>query len=265
MDSQDAWAITLSPEEHHLLTRLLHIAPLVPSASGNGAVVIETMEPPSAIEVLAKQGYLDADNGAVLAVDAALAALLRSAEDAVYTIVVSRGSEQGGMVQRLIHRSARLIVEQDLLDGGAITLTAVHDARALGKRVLQFLAIVRSPEAAGDAIGLSDQQMREARCLALSGMLSECRDLLVQAGVQGEQAATLAAVLGQCAAVGSVSVMMRQPTRAKTLAHLAWLAGGGGAWLVQERPAGERSQVNLVPASGAVIAAGVRDLLHHYC
>ena len=259
------WARSFSRDGLWLLAALLQ----VPAPVGlEGPAVSSTPEDAEAqvtqsLQMLVEQAMLEVNSEGDLALEADLVALIEAATLAEQTLVVSCTDSDHTSRLRYAHLTTELIVEQETLPDGQVTLTAVRDAETLTQRLAEFIGLAEAPTAPGPAVELSQADLAAARELAGVGDVAACRAHLRYTGIPAAVAVALAETLVGGHAISAV-LLRREATETHVGESLAWLAGRAGVW--NALPAvGESGQVRirLAPATTAEVHDQIKRVFLH--
>jgi hypothetical protein len=177
------------------------------------------------------------------------------------TFIGSFSSNQGQSCHRLIHQSPDLLVEQECLPDGQITLTAIRDQETLLNRLKGFYWLIDTVAGTGSAITLVESDFSAARQIADKTGKTACRDFLVRGGTAPATADALAAVLAEPTGTGSISTLYREAKEIRYGDSLAWIIGVAGTWCMQ--PVSQiPPTVRLFPASGTEIRARINQIVY---
>jgi len=210
--------------------------------------------------LLAEQGVLEVRPDGSFAVDAGVATLVEAGASSKRTLVAARTDPDGTSQLRFIHLTPDLLVEQESLPKGEVSLTPVRDQEMLQQRLTDFWELPGAPAAPGPVLTLTEANLTEARRLALEDGAEACRAFLTRLGLPPEAVEGLASALADSRSTGSLVILHREEREVHYGESLAWLIGSRGGWRLQPLPQ-DPPAVRLIPAATTEIRQRLADMV----
>ena len=211
-----------------------------------------------------ERGLLEQQADGSLTLDPWLSFLAETAARAPRVLVLSTSLLSGEERRRIVHIGEGLIVEQEDLEPGRLSLTNVPDMDVLGERLLAHVGVPERPARARAT--LSNTGGRDGKGAPTGPDARALHRDISSSRPAAETAASLTMALRDDGEWGSASVMLREKAdesdavRVTLESTQAWLSGAGGSWLV--RSTGEQGEfLQLIPASHAQILKRIGEML----
>lgn len=259
----DSLTITFSSVEATLLASLLGANMLLGIEDPFFGWLTEEIEEAwdQARVALAERRFIEVGPEGRVVMDTAVAALVGTWAFPEASFLVTFTPADGPAQVRSFHLTRSLGVEQAPAAESSCQLTALEDAPAVYRRVLQMLCLTDQEAASGRPATLSEALLTQARGRATEGGVVAAEELLRGAGLEKATARSLAQTLVDPIANGALVALTRRATTWE-VAGLGLLEGRNGLWRLRSFTRDEEPWVEATPCTRTQLGEEIRRVMN---
>jgi hypothetical protein len=210
---------------------------------------------------LAGRKYIALEEDGRIVVDTAVAALVGTwtKPEASFIFTFTPAEEKAQV--RYFHLTRHLAVEQTLAKKSHYQLTALENARAVYRRILEILALQDQSAAGTDGIALLEKELMQVRAHVAKSGVRGAAEVLKKSDLKEAALRPLAHTLAKPIA-NSALVALAQRTTAWEVAGLGLLEGKNGLWRLRAFKRDGENCVEAIPCSASHARAQIRKLMN---
>lgn len=211
-------------------------------------------------QALADRRFIEVQPDGGIVMDIAVAALVGTWAFPEASFLLTFTPADGTQQRCSFHLTSNLGVEQSQADD-ATELTALEDAQAVYRRILQVFGLKDQLAAPGSRAALPEASLIEARACAVEGGEAAASRALQKAGLPEETAESLACTLTRAVANGALVALARRTTTWE-VGGLGLLEGANGLWCLRSFTRDGENWVEVTPCDAARARQEIRRLMN---